>query len=303
VKLNLLAASNVFLFIEVYLGVKMRADLVLKCTAALVLVTVFVSQSLWAQDSQTSQERLRTTVTIPSAPSGAPTLEVSDSGARLLSDYDVELIVDKSMSMRKMDCPAGLSRWDWCGVQANELGRLLNPYVPHGLTISAFAREYSVYQNSTPDKIAELFSKPSLGIGTRLAQPLSDRLNAYFNRRKTGTKPLLIAVITDGVPHPATQPVMVASVLVNTSKKMKSANEITVVFLQIGARSRFGRKFLNYLDNELVNNGAKYDFVKTVPFEHLAQVGLSRALVESIEEFAGNQANAPLRLKRSFSGD
>lgn len=245
-----------------------------------------------AQDAPDSGQRFRTTFTTsPVAPvsSGGPVLEITDSGARLLADYDVELIVDKSMSMRKMDCPAGLSRWDWCGAQANELGRLLNPYVPNGLTITAFAREYSVYRNSTPDRIAELFSKPSMGIGTRLAQPLSDRLNDYLERRKSGTKPLLIAVITDGVPHPVTQPLMVASILVNTSKKIKSANEVTVVFLQIGARSKFGRKFLNYLDNELVNYGAKYDIVKTVPFKHLAQVGIAQALVESIEQFAVNR--------------
>jgi hypothetical protein len=272
----------------------------------LAFTAIFASLPLLAQDPPDAEQRIKTTVTIPPvAPvsPGGPVLEITDSGARLLSDYDVELIVDKSMSMRKMDCPAGLSRWDWCGAQANELGRQLNPYVPRGLTITAFAREYSVYRNSTPGNIADLFSRPSFGIGTRLAQPLSDRLNDYFIRRKSGTKPVLIAVITDGVPHPKSQPVMVASILVNASRQMKSANEITVVFLQIGARSRFGREFLNYLDNELVNNGAKYDFVKTVPFDHLAQVGLSQALVESIEQFAGNrvdvQAPSPARKKKS----
>ncbi|MCC7531660.1 MAG: hypothetical protein IT342_24365, partial [Candidatus Melainabacteria bacterium] len=52
----------------------------------------------------------------------------TNTNVRLLSEYDVELIVDSSQSMRKIDCPGGLSRWNWCGIQAKHLGRQLAPY-------------------------------------------------------------------------------------------------------------------------------------------------------------------------------
>jgi hypothetical protein len=217
------------------------------------------------------------------------------TNVRLLSEYDVELIVDSSQSMRKLDCPGGLSRWNWCGIQAKDLGRQLVPYVPRGLTITAFARDYDVYRNATTSNIAELFDYPNFRGGTRLSKPLYDRLNEFFARRQPGSKPLLIAVITDGVPHPFEEPELVAQTLVNATMRMKDPREVTVVFFQIGSRDRFGRAFLNYLDNGLVENGARYDFVKAVPFEHLVQVGLSQALVESIQQFAARSGKLPIR--------
>lgn len=219
----------------------------------------------------------------------------STTNMRLLSEYNVELIVDSSQSMRKIDCPGGLSRWNWCGMQAKDLGRQLAPYVPRGLTITAFARDYDVYRNATPNNIAELFDYPNFRGGTRLSKPLYDRLNEFFVRRQPGSKPLLIAVITDGVPHPFEEPELVANTLVNATRRMIDPREVTVVFFQIGSRDRFGRAFLNYLDNGLVENGARYDFVKAVPFEHLMRVGLSQALVDSIQQFAANSARVPMR--------
>lgn len=274
------------------------------------------------------EQRLRTTVTVPSLAPGIPRLDNTQNAAvnansfqldarknvlnvmqqpsailqgrtktnmRLLSDYDVELIVDSSLSMRRSDCPNGLSRWNWCGVQAEDLGRQLNPYVPRGLTITAFARTYEVYRNATPGNIADLFNNPNFRGGTRLAEPLANRLSEFFARRKPGSKPLLIAVITDGVPHPQEEPAMVANALVDASKRMKDAREVTVVFFQIGGKAKFGRAFLDYLDNDLVKNGARFDFVRTVSFERLVQVGLAQALVESIEQFAKNRATGTLR--------
>lgn len=242
-----------------------------------------------------NEQRVKTTVKIPMR---GPEMTVQDNGQnneksqvkiRLLSNYDIELIVDSSLSMRKTDCPNGLSRWSWCGVQAAELGQRLSSYVPKGLTITAFARDFNVFRNATPSNIADLFNNPNFRGGTRLAEPLENRLNEFFNRKSASSKPLLIAVITDGVPHPAEEPDMVINTLINASKRMKNAREVTVVFFQIGARDRFGREFLNFLDYSLVKNGARFDFVKTVKFEHLTQVGLSEALVESIEEFARSQ--------------
>ena len=263
----------------------------LKCAPILTFLLLLAVPSSFAQ----IEERIKTTVRIPLR---APEMKVQDNAQpneksqvkiRLLSGYDVELIVDSSLSMRKTDCPNGLSRWSWCGIQAEELGKRLSPYVPKGLTITAFARNFNVYRNATPANIADLFNNPNFRGGTRLAEPLDHRLNEFFERKKVGSKPLLIAVITDGVPHPQEEPDMVINTLINASNRMKNSRDVTVVFFQIGGRDRFGREFLNFLDHNLVKNGARYDFVKTVTFEHMIQVGLSQALIESIEDFANSQ--------------
>jgi hypothetical protein len=205
---------------------------------------------------------------------------------RLLADYQIELIVDRSLSMRKRDCPGGLSRWEWCGVQAEDLAKAIAPYLPNGLTIIPFASRYDVYQNSSAQNIADLFANPNFEFGTRLAEPLADRLNTFFAQRKQNRKPLLIAVITDGVPFPPPEPRMVRDELMHSDKKMHKPGEVTVVFFQIGGHDRFGHNYLQGLGNDLVSEGARFDYVHTISFEKLTAIGLSQALVQTVQTFA-----------------
>jgi len=208
----------------------------------------------------------------------------------LLAKFDVELIVDESLSMMKTDCPGGLSRWDWCGVQARNLSQLLAPHVPNGLTLSTFASNYRVYENSKPKDIIDLFATPFFHGGTRLSRPLQDRLGTYFRNRKPGSKPMLICVITDGVPAPRVEPYNVADTLIAATKQMRNPHEVTVVFFQIGGNDRRGKEFLAQMDHQLTGYGAKYDFVKSVSFEQLMREGLAQSMVNSVRDF-GRQLN------------
>jgi hypothetical protein len=130
-------------------------------------------------------------------------------------------------------------------------------------------------------------------LGTRMSQPLEDRLNNFFSKRQSIGRPLLLAVITDGVPAPKREPFLVADVLINATKRMRDAKDVTVVFFQIGGADFKGQRFLNYLDNGLVADGARFDIVKNVPMERLAQIGLAQSLVNSIQEFAAQNKQAP----------
>ena len=202
--------------------------------------------------------------------------------AKILANYDVELIVDRSMSMRKRDCPGYDSRWGWCGKQAESLSFQLEKLSPKGVTVTTFASDYAVYEHLAPFQIDSLFTNSRLQYGTRMAEPLQDRLQRALQRYKNTGKPALIAVITDGVPHPAYEPQLVVNTLIDASKFMKNPNAVRVVFMQVGARDRFGQIFLNDLDNRLVEWGAKYDYVQTASFERLQQVGLAQALADTI---------------------
>jgi hypothetical protein len=212
----------------------------------------------------------------------------------MLANYNLELIVDHSMSMRTMDCPGPLSRWNWCGLQAHDLASQLTPFLPTGLTITPFARQYDVYPHASAQNIAELFDTIGFQLGTRLAEPLSDRLNNYFAQRKKGSKPMLIAVITDGVPVPKYEPQMVVDTLVAATKRMRNPHEVTVVFFQIGGGDRKGKLFLHDLETNLVNYGARYGIVQVISFDRLQQIGLARALVETVQDFAREHTQEPL---------
>ncbi|MBI5172902.1 MAG: hypothetical protein HY986_08440 [Candidatus Melainabacteria bacterium] len=201
----------------------------------------------------------------------------------LLANFDVEVIIDSSNSMGKRDCPGGLSRWQWCGQQARGLADGLSAYVPGGLTLTTFASGYDVWEGATASDVARVFQTGSLSRGTKLSRPLKERLDKHFGGKSSGRKPVLLAVITDGVPVPMTEPRLVADILVDATRKMKGPGDVTVVFLQVGANSFKGRRFLGLLDHQLVSYGAKYDCVTTVEFEELQRVGLSQSLVAALK--------------------
>jgi hypothetical protein len=204
--------------------------------------------------------------------------------SRFLARYDVELIVDASMSMKKPDCPGFMSRWDWCGAQSVALARQLAPFARQGITMTSFNNSFDVYEHQSPEQITNLFARTNLAFQTRLAEPLADRLNDYLVHRQD-SRPRLIAVITDGVPHPREEVQMVIDVLVHASQMLKDPREVTVVFFQIGSRDLPGQQFLFEIDNNLIARGARFDIVQTVSFEHLKQVGLAQGLADAIKNF------------------
>src|SRR5262249_6231625 len=71
-----------------------------------------------------------------------------------LAKYDLEIIIDRSVSMRHRDCPGGLSRWEWCGYQAQDIAKALNPFVANGMTISRFAGDFDVHERSSLQEVA-----------------------------------------------------------------------------------------------------------------------------------------------------
>ncbi|HEY9730943.1 MAG TPA: hypothetical protein V6C89_03475 [Drouetiella sp.] len=212
--------------------------------------------------------------------------------ARFLSRYDVELIVDASMSMRRPDCPGAMSRWTWCGAQSLDLARQLSPFANQGITLTSFNRNFYVYEHQNPEQLTTLFMRTQLAPNTRLAEPLADRLNDYLiHSNRPGSRPRLIAVITDGVPHPPEQMQMVEDVLIHASNMIRDPRQLTVVFFQIGSRDFLGQQFLSEIDNNLVARGAHFDIVQTVSFEHLRQVGLAQGLADAIRSFDYNTRN------------
>jgi hypothetical protein len=248
--------------------------------------TLNAEQKFFMPDNQLVAEKASSDNSKPlSANSNRFALEARQN-FKVLANYNVELVVDRSMSMKALDCPDGLSRWGWCGEQAAELAKALTPYTPNGLTIVPFATEYDVFEHATAQNIDYMFNNVQLQSGTRLFEPLAERFDNYFSHYKPGTKPLLIVVVTDGMPVPKIEPLLVKNELIQTSQKMKSPGQVTVIFCQIGGKDRAGIAYLQDLDENLVNDGARYHFVHTVSFDELQEAGLGPALAASINQYA-----------------
>lgn len=202
--------------------------------------------------------------------------------AKLLANYNLELIVDRSMSMRKRDCPGGSSRWGWCGQQAEELGNQLSAINNQSISITTFAGNYLVYENQSPTQISNVFASSQLEWGTRLGEPLEERINRALQTSRQNGKPALIAIITDGVPSPRYEPQLVVDVLVEATRKLRKPQELKVLFLQVGSQDPRGQFYLQNLDSRLMDVGARYDIVQTITFDHLEQVGLGQALASCV---------------------
>ena len=239
--------------------------------------------------NQLIAEKGRVDATKPMTSSANQFALQADQNFKILQNYNVELLVDRSMSMNAKDCPGGSSRWEWCGRQARDLAESLAPVLSNGLTIIPFATEYDVLTHASAQNIEYFFNNVQLQLGTRLFEPLAERLDNHFAHRTSSKKPLLIVVVTDGMPSPKLEPGLVRQELIESSQKMKSAGEVTVIFCQIGGNDRMGQSYLLDLDQNLVDEGARYHFVHTISFVELREAGLGAALAACINQY-GRQA-------------
>jgi uncharacterized protein YegL len=200
---------------------------------------------------------------------------------KILAEHQVVIMIDRSGSMNTRDCPQGFSRWEWCRQQTTELSKESEDYLPEGLTLVVFSTDFEVYQHAHVKEIAEVFQNFSPEGSTNTGSALWDRLRAYLNEKAKNpklTKPLLIAVITDGEP---TDGRTTADAIINATSKMTNPADISITFLQVG-NGAAGSALLDELADKLVDEGARYDIAQHETFARLLRTGLRTALVSAI---------------------
>lgn len=200
------------------------------------------------------------------------------SQLQLLSTRNIVVMVDKSTSMKDKDCPGPVSRWRWCQDQAELFSSQTAGVLNDRFTLAMFANNYDIYPSVTLDQMSRLFEHTKLKIGTHPEGALREILDAYF-RGQMGQKPLAIAIISDGEPN---DPEKVADVITEATWRMKSPDQVSITFLQVG-HDEEGSEILRDFDQQLRRHGAKYDIVDRKSFFELQRLGLLGALVASIK--------------------
>ena len=214
-----------------------------------------------------------------------PIVDVTDDKKReetILKNYDVELIIDITGSMSEHDGTGDLTKFEWCRDQVRSFVQRMAKY-NHGINITIFNDDFQTFYNCTPGKVDEIYSEISPHGYTDLVDPLVARLNAIRGKHPGNGQPALLAVITDGLPNVPADPLTVNRALIAYSQGLDSPNQVVVTILQIGDTFD-GRDFCLDLDDNLVNEGAKYDFIDTTTFAELKKEGLAAAMVKAIEE-------------------
>ncbi len=179
-----------------------------------------------------------------------------------LNNLDVELVIDKSGSMgSNNDTPTGDTRFKYAQETAQALAVATAQFDPDGITVTVFAGKFRTYESTTPDTVARIFQENTPMGSTNTAEVLRNRFDAYFARKAAGNaRSTVLLVLTDGAPDNQDE---VVRVIIAATQRLDRDEELAVQFIQIG-RDAGATKFLQYLDDNLVSQGAKFDIVDTL---------------------------------------
>jgi uncharacterized protein with von Willebrand factor type A (vWA) domain len=200
-----------------------------------------------------------------------------------LKKYDFIVLVDKSGSMSETDCPGGKSRWDYAQENVLAIARECMKYDSNGITVGVFNNKHKLYENVTDgnDMLKKIFQENSPGGGTDTAGAVKFVIDEYLDTRgKTGSKPIVCIVITDGIPED--EPALV-KVIVDATKKIDTREEIGLEFVQIG-KDEHAKAFLHRLDDNLTKEGAKLDIVNATTCDDLGDEPIVDILIASLTE-------------------
>ena len=216
-------------------------------------------------------------------PKDIPEVEITPE-ARLkeLAGYQIVLVVDRSGSMQFPLQSFPETKWQWAQAQIGGLAQKLKPHLDRrGIDLISFSETYNVERGCTPEHVMNFFHDTIPNGGTDMGSPLETVFHDYL--ATPHDRPLLIAVMTDGMPNRGPD---VKEVIIEATRGMQAANEIRLVFLEIGEEFD-GWSTIKGWDDNLVASGARYDIIDSVEFSELARRGLADELVEVIKRNDG----------------
>ena len=198
----------------------------------------------------------------------------------LLENRDYTLIIDKSGSMSTLDQAGGISRWDAAQESTLALARKCEEFDSDGITVYLFSDRFQRFDEVTSQHVAQIFQDNVPGGSTNLAVVLQDATKNYFQRKALGEAKTgeTVLVLTDGQPN---DPWAVIDVIISTSRKLESNEELAISFIQVGSDPKATR-FLKGLDEQLQGVGAKFDICDTVTLDEMEDISLAEVLLNAM---------------------
>lgn len=188
-----------------------------------------------------------------------------------LHNIEVVIVIDTSGTMRKKDIPnSKLTRLEAVWENASALAADLEQYDDDGITIVRFASTVDLYDGVTSAKIEDIQAEFRPMGNTVTAEALKKVIDKFLEKRaqRGDKKPLCIIVFTDGVPD---DPKALASLIVDTTTRIKDRSEIGILFVQVGEDPE-ATDYLAKLNNQLTDVGAKHDIVAVTKLTKLEKI-------------------------------
>lgn len=201
-----------------------------------------------------------------------------------LSEYDFIVAIDRSGSMLDPH-KSGVSRFEAAQEAAVAVARKGEQHDTDGITAYCFANTFKRFDNTKADTVANIFKENEPGGGTNTAGVLADIFANHLTQigdgqmwdgKGDGPKPgqkrgSILFMFTDGAPN---NEEAVAKEIVNFTKKLNHNDQFAIQFAQIGDDVR-AKKFLDYLDDNLEDQGAQFDIVDTTPESEIGDLSFA----------------------------
>lgn len=200
-----------------------------------------------------------------------------------MSQRDYVILLDKSGSMGEPNKRnvAGLTRWQRAQETVMSLARKAAETDPDGIDVYSFNTGFTKFANTTPEKVAELFSRETPHGGTDFVPVINDALEAHFSNNK---RPTTIICLTDGEPSNQTAGEnALAALLIKAANRIEGDAELAVGFIQVGDDPK-ASAFLKRLDDDLQKQGAKFDIVDTLTADEIDAMTTDQVLAHIIAD-------------------
>jgi Mg-chelatase subunit ChlD len=258
-----------------------------KAQAGLIQRSERLSASQVHQQNTQDSDRLLTATSITSERQPKPltgnltsTVSRQEQIQRVLKNRDLYILIDRSGSMETTDCPGASSRWQWCRDQVASLSKETETLLPAGFSLVLFNNHSKVISPAKVTAISEAFENNKPEGGTDIAGAVVRVMREYSERRSRGSAlPIVIAVITDGVPNDERS---LRRALIAATTDISQSNEISVVFLQVGEDNQ-ASAYLEELDRGLTQEGARFDIAQSMIFADVKAKGLLEALITCVK--------------------
>lgn len=199
-----------------------------------------------------------------------------------LQKRDYVLVLDRSGSMSDpISKKDSTSKWKSMQESVLAVARKCQEFDDDGIDLYTFNTSFKKFENTTPEKVNEIFNTVGPNGGTDFVPVLKQVIDVHFSR---ANKPTTVIVVTDGCPSDEKNGQKeLAKLLINTTNRLESGDELGFLFLQIGDDPA-ARNFLQKLDNDLESAGAKFDIVSTKTCDELADVSIEDVLLAAVNE-------------------
>jgi hypothetical protein len=152
---------------------------------------------------------------------------------------------------------------------------------PDGITLHFFSHIFTTNLNvKTSEDVMKQFDDPKnqLCLTTNLAKVLKEALKPDVTPR---LKPETILIITDGAPDSKEE--VEQEIIYATHNYMKDDNDLSITIIQVGTDQK-AMEWLQRLDDDMVNLGAKYDIVDVLSAKDLGKFDFATIIEKSIRD-------------------